>query len=175
MQNEKKSFPEMISESFQKADYHVLFASQREAYEIERKSQKSVFILSSDNMRYFLRTLPDIFVAPPGLKNISGGEKIACRSAVLCGEDASTLSEYIVSERIVTYGMSPKDTLTVSSAVDNVTIALQREIIALTDETIEMQEVRIPMEDCADLNRLMAIACVMLLAGIPFMEIQGLL
>lgn len=175
LQNEKNDFSEMLINSFRKADYHILFASQTEAYELEQESVKSVFIISADSMRYFAKIKPHIFVAAPNVKNYSNGEEVVCFSAVLCGEDASDVSKYIVSERIVTYGMSPKDTLTVSSAVDNVTIALQREIITLHDKTVEMQEISIPIKSHSNLNKLMAVSCVQILSGTPFNKIPELL
>jgi len=171
---EKSNFSELILRSFQNANYSVVFASRKFAYEQVNEGKQSVFILSADNMQYFIKCKPDIFTAEPTSQNLLYGGKIACRSAVLYGEDACYFAESVISERVITYGMSPKDTVTVSSAVDKMTLALQREIITLSGETVEMQEIGIPVETNSDPNRLMASVCIQILSGTKPTEISGI-
>lgn len=63
-----------------------------------------------------------------------------CRIAVLPG-DKELDCRYLQAGRVVTYGLSGKNTVTLSSADENrLFLALQREIIGLNGRRIEQQE-----------------------------------
>ena len=67
-----------------------------------------------------------------------------CRIAVLPG-DKKLDCRYLQAGRVVTYGLSGKNTVTLSSIDENrLFLALQREIISLDGRRIEQQELIIP-------------------------------
>lgn len=85
----------------------------------------------------------DVFAAAPmapGM-SIAPNTAIRCKAAVLYGPDAGYLAGTLDCQRIVTYGTSQLDTVTVSSLFDGgAAVAVQREIKTLSDETVEIQE-----------------------------------
>ena len=67
-----------------------------------------------------------------------------CRIAVLPG-DKKLDCRYLQAGRVVTYGLSGKNTVTLSSADEHrLFLALQREIIGLDGRRIEQQELVVP-------------------------------
>jgi hypothetical protein len=86
-----------------------------------------------------------------------------CRIAILPG-DKTLDCRYLQAGRVVTYGISGKNTVALSSVdEDRLFIALQREIISLDGRRIEQQEMLI--HNAPLTNSTLAGATAMLIAG----------
>lgn len=99
---------------------------------------------------------------------------VSCRVAVVPGQQAATMP--FDAKRVITYGLSVKDTLTVSSAVDNdMALAVQREIVDVSGRRIDRQEIVFTRPRHMGIQQ--ALACVggMLALGVPPEELPGLL
>jgi hypothetical protein len=86
-----------------------------------------------------------------------------CRIAILPG-DKKLDCRYLQAERVVTYGLSGKNTVTLSSAGDDrLLLALQREIIGMDGRRIEQQELVVP--NASPTNSTLAVATALLVTN----------
>jgi len=113
-----------------------------------------------------LRRQTDLVVVSPGSWDIlaPGGTKLRCNILLAPGGIGASFAR---AGCVVTYGMSAKDSITMSSiGEDTCVLALQRELVTAGGRILERQELKIQATDTAD--ELMASAGVMLLLGLPF-------
>lgn len=97
------------------------------------------------------------------------GEALCCETVLLPGS-AGPLAGSLRAARAVSYGLNPKDTLTVSSLNgERICVALQRGVIRLDGEVVEEQEIVLPYT--GELPELiLARVGVKLLVGVPSSE-----
>jgi len=106
---------------------------------------------------------------------IVAGEQVSpsrCRAAVVPGESEPTpLADYVV-----TYGLSQRDTLTISSAVDrDVVLALQRDLVDVRGRRTDRQEILLRRPAHLGLGQTLACVGGFLVLGIEIEKIPGLL
>ena len=71
------------------------------------------------------------------------GREVACGTLLLPGEEP--LPPRLRAERVVTYGLSHRDTLTLSSLEgDQICVAIQRDIVTVSGAVVERQELVLP-------------------------------
>ena len=109
-----------------------------------------------------------LLTVSPGAVGWAGAGAIRCRTALLPGT-ALPLARALSAESAVSYGASPKDTLTISSLEDRqICVALQREIITLDGATLERQEFVLPFPPGEDPERFLGLTGArLLLTGSP--------
>lgn len=107
----------------------------------------------------------DLLAVSPGARGWAGAGAIPCRTVLLPG-GVGTLARHLRAEQAVSYGTSPRDTITFSSLEgDRLCLALQRELVTLTGGVVEQQELVLPCLGSSPLPTLAA-AGVLLLAGL---------
>lgn len=92
---------------------------------------------------------------------------------LLLPDPAGPVAELLHAEMAVSYGVSPRDTLTVSSlGEDRMVLALQRELITLPGTLVDRQEFVLPRP--AKVPPLILLACtgILLMLGVPPEEIR---
>lgn len=95
-----------------------------------------------------------------------------CRCLLLPGE-AGVLARQISAEYAVSYGTSPKDTLTFSSLEgDQISVALQRELVTLGGAVLDQQELVLPFPTGLSPMPYLAAMGVLLLIGVPPEELM---
>ena len=99
----------------------------------------------------------------------------ACRTVLIPGSGGSVLRE-LRAASAVSYGPSPKDSLTISSREETQMWAtLQREVVTLEGRVVERQDFPIPLARRGEEMSALATAGALLLLGIPPQELsQGL-
>ena len=98
---------------------------------------------------------------------------VRCRCLLLPGA-AGPLAREIGAEYAVSYGTSPKDTLTFSSLEgDQICLALQRELVTVEGGVVEQQELVLPFPPGLSPLPYLAAVGVLLLSGIPAEELMG--
>lgn len=86
----------------------------------------------------------DLLVVSPRAVGWAGAAALQCQTVLLPGS-AGALTGSLRAERAVSYGLNPKDTLTVSSlSGERICVALQRGIIRLDGSVVEEQEIVLP-------------------------------
>lgn len=86
----------------------------------------------------------DLLIVSPLAVGWAGLAALSCETVLLPGA-AGPLSGSLRAERAVSYGLNPKDTLTVSSlSGERICVALQRGIIRLDGSVVEEQEIVLP-------------------------------
>lgn len=91
----------------------------------------------------------------------------ACRAALVPGR-LSPLAGEIPAEWAVSYGISPKDSLTLSSlGEDAISLALQREVVTLGGACLECQELCLAHGGHRAPLHVLACAGVQLMLGVP--------
>lgn len=86
----------------------------------------------------------DLLVVSPRAVGWAGAAALGCETVLLPGA-AGPFVRSLRARRAVSYGLNPKDTLTVSSLVgDRISVALQRGIIRLDGIVVEEQELVLP-------------------------------
>lgn len=110
----------------------------------------------------------DLLLVAPSARAWAGAGVIQCRTALLPGS-ALPLARALSAQSAVSYGASPKDTLTISSLEDRqICVALQREIITLDGATLERQEFVLPFPPGEDPERFLGLTGArLLLTGSP--------
>jgi len=98
----------------------------------------------------------DLLVVSPSAVGWAGGGAIYCRT-VLLPDSAGLLARSLLADRAVSYGLSGRDTITVSSLEENrVCVAVQREIIRLDGGLVERQELVVPRQESISTELLLA-------------------
>ena len=96
----------------------------------------------------------------------------ACRTVLLPG-DAGQLLEGVRAASAVSYGASPRDSLTISSREgDRLWAALQRELVTVDGQVVERQEFPLEVPQGTRALSALAIAGALLLLGVPPEELE---
>ena len=91
----------------------------------------------------------------------------ACRTILLPG-DAGGLLEGLRAASAVSYGDSPRDSLTISSREEGrLWAALQRELVTVDGQVVERQEFPLPLSSPTEELSALAVAGALLLLGVP--------
>lgn len=110
----------------------------------------------------------DLLVVSPGALGWAGAGAVDCRTVLLPGS-AGPLARALRTGQAVSYGTSPKDTLTFSSLEgDKICLALQRELVTLGGTVVEQQELVLPFPpELSPLPFLAAAGTLLLLGTAP--------
>lgn len=88
----------------------------------------------------------DLLVVSPHSMGWAGAAVLYCRTVLLPGA-AGPLARSLLADRAVSYGLSPRDTLTPSSLDGtHICVAVQRELIRLDGGVVERQELVLPYD-----------------------------
>jgi len=115
----------------------------------------------------------DLFVVGrSGWEHFSDLPKIRCRALLVPGNISGQTIAGIQSKWVVSYGLSGKDSITVSSLEkDMAVLALQRELMTLQNQVIERQELPVRLPDESNSEEVMAAyGSLLLLGGIPVLS-----
>ncbi len=109
----------------------------------------------------------DLLIVSPIAVGWTEKATIYCRT-VLLPDSAGPLARSLLADRVVSYGLSPRDTITLSSLEGNhICVAVQRELIRLDGGVVERQELILPRREGQSPEVLLAQAGLRLLLG-PF-------
>ena len=111
---------------------------------------------------------PLLALTPEGCQALAEGrDGIVCRLLLAPG-DARTLPALLRAETVISYGLSPRDSLTLSSREgDTLWAALQRELVTVDGHVVERQEFPLRLEPGAEELPSLAAAGALLLLGVP--------
>ena len=113
----------------------------------------------------------DLVVVSPDLIQVPSAPT-ACRALLAPGSLAHLAGE-LSAAWVVSYGLTPRDTLTFSSlGQDTLCLALQRELVTLSGDCLEPQEWPLPRQSQAAPLFLLACAGLQLLLGVPPAEVR---
>ena len=109
----------------------------------------------------------ELLTISPGARGWAGAGAVRCAAALLpC--TAGPLARALSVRQAVSYGTSPRDTLTFSSLEgDRLCLAVQRELVTLTGAVVEQQELVLPFPTGASPLPFLAAAGTLLLMGVP--------
>jgi len=115
---------------------------------------------------------PALLVVSPG----AAAERIplsgACRTVLLPG-NAGELLDGLRAASAVSYGPSPKDSVTISSREgDKLWVALQRELVTVDGQVVERQEFPLTLDPGAGAMPALAATGALLLLGVPPEELS---
>ena len=97
----------------------------------------------------------------------------ACRTVLLPG-DASRLLPGLRAASAVSYGVSPRDSLTISSREGGrLWAALQRELVTVDGQVVERQEFPLAVSEAQQELPALAVAGALLLLGVPPELLKG--
>ena len=112
-----------------------------------------------------------LLTVSPGAVGWAGAGAIACRTVLLPGS-AGPLARHLKADRAVSYGPSPKDSITLSSLEgDQICVALQRELVTVTGRVLERQELVLPFPTGRDPLPWLAVTGTLLLLEVPPAEL----
>ena len=116
------------------------------------------------------RCHPSLLVVSPQAAERGLSLPRRCRTVLLPGECPARLQ----AARAVSYGLSPRDSLTVSSR-EGTTLwaALQREVVTVTGQVVERQEFPLTLPPGTGELPLLAAAGALVLLGVPVSELEG--
>lgn len=135
----------------------------------EKTWDRQIALVSEDEEGCIRMLHPHMVIVPPALPPEAYAYRpaVRCAAAVLPGSLRAEIAGKIDAKCLVTYGMSSKDTITVSSAKDTLMLSVQRELIDLSGKRTEIQEIRLHPLFQENQEYIMAAAGVLLLSGIP--------
>ena len=109
----------------------------------------------------------DLLVISPGARGWAGAGAVKCTAVLLPGT-AGPRARVLQAHCAVSYGTSPRDTLTLSSLEGGqICLALQRELVTLTGQVVEQQELVLPFPRDAAPLPFLATAGALLLLDLP--------
>ena len=98
---------------------------------------------------HFTGRVFDLLAVSPTAAGWAGAAAIRCRTALVPG-GLSALTRTLTADQLLSYGMGPANTLTLSSMEDGrASVAIQREFTALDGSAIERQELVLPYDGSA--------------------------
>lgn len=116
----------------------------------------------------------DLLVVSPGAAGWAGAGALRCRAALLPGGLAPLARLLRPAQAAVSYGTSPRDSLTFSSLEgDQICLAVQRELVTLEGAVVEEQELVLPFPTGASPLPFLAAAGALLLLGVPPEALMG--
>lgn len=108
----------------------------------------------------------DLLIISPQASG-DGAEKLHCRTVLVPGDRSQALP-HLTADLVVSYGIDPRNTLTLSSLEeDKAAVAVQRDFPALDGTLVEEQEIIFPCQRDANPLLLLAQAGAALLLGLP--------
>ena len=108
---------------------------------------------------------PQLLIVAPGAGSVPQPGGLHCGTVLLPG-DCGGLLDWICAQSAVSYGLSGRDTITLSSRDDHrIWVALQRELVRLDGTVLERQEISVPIREGLDERQTLALAGAMLLLG----------
>lgn len=109
----------------------------------------------------------DLLVISPCASGWAGAGAVDCRAVLLPGQ-VGPLARLLRGEYAVSYGTSPRDTITFSSMEgDRIALALQRELVTLEGTVVDRQELVLRFPPERSHLALLAAAGALLLLGVP--------
>lgn len=131
-----------------------------------RKFDTSVLLSCADEYEYFHGIGADLLIISPEAK--PNTKRTLSAKCILMPGDLIECFKAVKSDYVISYGMSPRDTITASSISDDgVQISLQRELVTLKGEVVERQELPlIPLKHSTP-ERIMTVLGAVLLLGLP--------
>lgn len=147
-------------------DEKIAHSIARAMEKMTKKHDTSIVITNSDSFAHLGDNRYDLLIVSP--KSQCRAEKIVDSKCILLPGDLLDGHGEITSEYAISYGMSPRETITVSSlSQEGAVISLQRELVTLAGEVLEQQELpKIPLMNASP-EHVMTIAGALLLAGVP--------
>lgn len=113
-----------------------------------------------------------LLVIAPGVTMLRVGEPLRCHTVLLPGEQGGLLTG-IHARGAVSYGLSGRDTITLSSREGRrMWVAVQRELVRLDGTVLERQELPVRIPEWADQMHTLALAGAMLLLGAQTWELD---
>lgn len=110
----------------------------------------------------------ELLAVSPAAVGWAGAAALSCRT-VLLPHAAGPLARTLLARRVVSYGLSPRDTLTVSSLEeDRASVAVQRELIRPDGGLVERQELVVERRPGQTAELLLAETGLRLLLGEEF-------
>lgn len=108
---------------------------------------------------------PGLLVIASGVQILPERSPLRCGTVLLPGGESGLL-QYIRARSAVSYGLSGRDTITLSSRQkDRLWVAVQRELVRLDGTVLERQEVPVPVGQGEDAMEVLAVAGALLLLG----------
>ena len=108
---------------------------------------------------------PGLLVIASGAKILPEWSPLRCGTVLLPGEESGLL-QHIQARSAVSYGLSGRDTITLSSRKkDCLWVAVQRELVRLDGTVLERQEVPVSVERGEEEMEALALAGALLLLG----------
>ncbi|HHT17180.1 MAG TPA: hypothetical protein GXZ77_05660 [Papillibacter sp.] len=106
--------------------------------------EKPAFVLHAAEKSEDVVGSPDVLLVSPGCTAADLTAPVTCGTLIFPG-DAQLPASQFRADCVVTYGMSPRNTVTYSSiAEDSCVVAVQREIKSFGGRKVESQELRVP-------------------------------
>lgn len=107
---------------------------------------------------------PGLLVVGPGVTEVSG--PLTCGTVLLPGGQGNFLS-HIQAKSAVSYGLSGRDTITLSSRRgDRLWVAVQRELVRLDGIVLERQELAVDMPPGLDTLHTLALTGALLILNV---------
>ena len=133
---------------------------------IEQKNATPIVIVNSDSFEHLSGNQYDLLIVSP--KSRCRAEKIVDSKCILLPGDLLDGHGEIESEYAISYGLSPRETITISSLNEEcAVISLQRELVTLAGQVLEQQELpKIPLMNASP-EHVMTVTGTLLLAGVP--------
>ncbi|MDD4715397.1 MAG: hypothetical protein PHT34_02445 [Oscillospiraceae bacterium] len=108
-----------------------------------------------------------LLIFSPKAKTVSE-DHLRCRCVLLPGDAAGAASRFLYADCAVSYGMSPRDTITLSSIEEeNLSLAIQRELVTVDGKVVEQQEIQLHRNPGLLPETILAAAGALLLLGVP--------
>lgn len=108
-----------------------------------------------------------LLVVSAEVSDWTGADKVRCKGVLLPGSSGAS-TRFLSAAYLVSYGASPRDTLTFSSLQNGeMLLSLQRELVTLNDEVVERQELVLPFSSLHTPLPFLAAVGTLLLMGLP--------
>lgn len=128
-------------------------------------TEKETRITTGSHPAQFAEEALDLLCIGPDAIGWAGVSAVDCRMLLLPGT-AGPLARGLRCQSAVSYGTSPRDTLTFSSLEgEKICLALQRELVTLSGGVLEQQEMVLPFPPGEAPETFLAAAGVLLLLG----------
>lgn len=138
--------------------------------------RKTMDIIIAQTSSELVRRAPlELLAVFPEPTVVTGAAWPSCRLLLLPGTEPALIGR-CEATCVMSYGVSSKDSLTVSSLeADQVSIAVQRELVTITGGTVERQELILSVREGKKPLPLLAFVGLLLVLGVPAEELPALL
>ena len=173
--NQKHELKKLLIKGFQEQGFSCAFFEGRPDVLKNPNQPHAVALMEAagDERRRFIQS--DAVIALEAAADRYTGRPFVCKKAIIPGTSSGGLSRFAGAQSVISYGMAQTDSLSASALNRSTVLSIRREIITLSGQVVDIQEIPLLPKASGEIGLLMAAAATFLISDVPTDKLSSLL